>query len=380
MAANFRATGARAAANPANSPITQQGAGEDKPVEQVRKNIQVLKGLPNSQLLPLMNFIGASLGVKCNYCHVREGNDWKFERDDKEKKLIARRMMQMVLSVNKTNGADFRDNPVTCYTCHRGQTEPTGLPALPLTSSAHDDGSGPAPGPRAAESLPTVEQVLNKYTEAVGGKAAAAKLQTRVLKGTMEQTQGRNPGVEITIKEPDKYLSVITTKQQGIIYQGVNGTAGWIKNDRMRRELSASEVAQLNRAAALYAVIKVKEPYTGMTVTGKEKVGEREAYVVERRLSDGSRTEKFYFDTETGLLLRQIVLTNTLLFPIPEQTDFEDYREVDGVKLPFTIRTSSIDTFFSATRKFTEIKHNVPVDDKLFNPPPAPPAAAPQKP
>jgi hypothetical protein len=280
-------------------------------------------------------------------------------------------MMQMVLSVNNTNRADFRDNPVTCYTCHRGQREPMGLPALPLTASAHEEGGAALAG-RAALSLPTAEQVLNKYTEAVGGKAAAAKLQSSVLKGTMEQSQGRNPGVEITIKEPDKYLIVITTKQQGVIYQGVNGTTGWIKTDRTRRELNTNEVAQLKRAAALYSVIKVKEPYTGLTVTGKEKVGEREAYVVERRPGDGSRIERFYFDTETGLLLRQIVLTNTVLFPIPEQTDFEDYRQVDGVKLPFTIRTSSIDTFFSATRKFTEIRQNVSVDDAIFNMPAAP--------
>ena len=54
-----------------------------------------------------------------------------------------------------------------------------------------------------------------------------------------------------------------------------------------------------------------------------------------------------------------------MLVPIPEQTDFEDYREVDGVKLPFTIKISNIDTWFSLTRKLTEIRHNVAVEAVL---------------
>src|SRR5215210_5649586 len=303
MGANWKATAVSAGTIAVTEPALPAPpvAAQDKPVEQTRKNIQVLKGLPTSQLFPLMNFIGASLGVKCAYCHVSSGKDaqgrtnWLWESDDKETKRTARRMMQMVLAVNNSNRADFRGAPVTCYTCHRGQTEVVRLPQLPLTASAHEDGGTAVTG-KSAESLPSVEQVLNKYIAAVGGRAAAAKLQTRVLKGTIEQTQGRNPGVELTFKAPDKYLLVMTTKQQGIIYQGFNGTTGWIKTDETQREMTPDEVAQIKRAYALYDVIKVKEPYTGMTVTGKEKIGEREAFVVEMKSGDaGGRIEKFFF-------------------------------------------------------------------------------------
>jgi hypothetical protein len=76
---------------------------------------------------------------------------------------------------------------------------------------------------------------------------------------------------------------------------------------------------------------------------------------------------------QTGLLLRKLTITDTVLVPIPEQIDFEDYREVDGVKLPFTIRISNIDTWFSLTRKLTEIRHNFAVDDAQFNMPSAKP-------
>ena len=51
------------------------------------------------------------------------------------------------------------------------------------------------------------------------------------------------------------------------------------------------------------------------------------------------------------------------LIPIPEQIDDDDDRDLGGVKLPFTILISEIDTYDSPTRKFTEIRANVPVDD-----------------
>ena len=49
--------------------------------------------------------------------------------------------------------------------------------------------------------------------------------------------------------------------------------------------------------------------------------------------------------------------------------DFEDYRDVNGIKLPFLVRVSAIDTFDSRTQNITEVKHGVPVEDKLFDMP-----------
>jgi hypothetical protein len=66
--------------------------------EQRFKNIQVFKNLPATQLDPTMAFISGSLGVRCSYCHVNQ-----FEKDDKPTKVAARRMIQMVLNINKGN-------------------------------------------------------------------------------------------------------------------------------------------------------------------------------------------------------------------------------------------------------------------------------------
>jgi Photosynthetic reaction centre cytochrome C subunit len=340
----------------------------DKPVEQTRKNIQVLKGLPDSQLFTVMNFIRTSLGVSCAYCHVNSGGDkWEWEKDDKPTKVIARQMMRMQFAINQGNKDIFgTTGGVTCYTCHRGQTKPAIMPALPQPPPE----GGPA-GEAKVETapLPTVDQVLDKYVQGLGGEAAFKKLNTRVMKGAQITSDGTNIPLETYQAAPNKLVTILTTPRQGVMMSGYNGTTGWSKNARGQREMSGAQLALMKRAADFYGDIKPREAFPNLTVTGREKINEREAIVLTSKVSD-TRTEKLYFDTQTGLLLRILRITQTLLAPIPEQTDFEDYREVDGIKLSFTIRQSFVDPWVGWTRKFTEIKHNVAVDDAKFNPPP----------
>jgi hypothetical protein len=335
---------------------------------QTGKNIQVLKGLPEAQLSLVMNFVATSLGVQCNFCHVQQGKDpktgttkWLWESDDKPQKQTARRMMQMVLSIKANNTVDFRENEVTCYTCHRGQRKPVGLPSLPLARSGHEP--GPAEAPVAASpTLPSLDQIFSKYVESIGGSAATST-RTLVLKGRREASQNRAWPNDITVSSPDKFL-LVTTLTSATISQIVNGDKGWVVNGANVRSLSPAEALDATRRGnELFTVVKVK-PSESMRVSGIQKVGEREAYVVES--TTDARTERYYFDTQTGLLLRKITLNKTMLMPFPEQVDFEDYREVDGVKMPFTIRYSGIDTYDSWVRTFTEIKRNVTVDEKSF--------------
>ena len=93
-----------------------------KMAEEAYKNIQVLKGIPAPQLMKAMNFFTQWLGVKCDHCHVAGA----FDKDDKPAKVTARAMWRMVHKINEDNFAG--SNPVTCWTCHRGQTKPQSLP------------------------------------------------------------------------------------------------------------------------------------------------------------------------------------------------------------------------------------------------------------
>jgi hypothetical protein len=342
-------------------------ARQEQTVDQTRKNIQVLKGLPESQLFLLMNFMSASLGRRCDYCHVNEGGDkWVWESDAKSEKVAARRMMRMQIDINRGNRDILGASgvAVTCFTCHRGQTKPANSPALPINITQADLDAGekkPAP----AETLPTVEQILDKYVAAVGGRAAVEKLKTRVSKGKEVIWNGTELPFETYQKAPDKSLDVLTRPGNVVVNVGFDGAAGWLQGPRGLRDITGAQLAQMRRDADFYSDLHMRERYREMAVAGREKVGERDAYVIVSRVSD-KRTERLYFDAQTGLLLRVAATTETPLARLPEETVFEDYREVDGVKIPFTVRVSYVDPFIGWTRKVTEVKHNVPLEDSKF--------------
>jgi hypothetical protein len=337
----------------------QTPAAEEKTADQVYKNIQVLNGLPASELDGVMYFMSASLGVACNHCHT---NPW--DSDLKSAKLSARKMIVMTSKLNKES---FSGNPaITCYTCHRGRLNPVPLPPVDLLTS---------PQPAAADAtrakaspLLSGDEIIGRYIRAIGGETAIAKMKTRVLRGTETVTDRATAPVttpiEIYQTSEDKLL-MIRSASVGSSLQGFDGARGWTRDFGGLREMNAMELVVARRAADFYRYFKIKETYPQMRVLAREKVGTREAYVVGATSRDDSR-ERLYFDAETGLLIRRQVTFKTAFGGIPEVTDFDDYRDVGGVKLPFTISWSR--TPFGSVQRFTEIKLNVIVDDARFHP------------
>jgi outer membrane lipoprotein-sorting protein len=109
----------------------------------------------------------------------------------------------------------------------------------------------------------------------------------------------------------------------------------------------------------------------------RDKIGDRDVYVLDGMTTDDKRM-RLYFDATTGLLLRRVTATSTMIGLLPDQVDLEDYRDVDGVKFPFTGRAATIEVGNPiSTRTFTEIKLNARVDDSKFDMPPAPKPATP---
>src|SRR5205807_4531693 len=193
-----------------------------------------------------------------------------------------------------------------------------------LARSGHEPGPNDA-APTVRPASPSVDQILAKYVEALGGSAATGT-KTLVLKGKREASQDRNWPNEITVAIPDRFLIVATTPQ-GTVRQIVNGEKGSVMNGTNERNLTPTEAIEAKRRwNELCNVIKVKMS-PGMRSGGAGKVGDRDANIVER-VTD-SKTERYYFDAQTGLLLRKITINQTVLMPFPEQLDFEDYRDVD---------------------------------------------------
>src|ERR1051325_2249909 len=123
---------------------TKAQSPAENPVEQVEKNIKVLTGMPQSQLIPVMNFFSASMGRRCSFCHVNNQGQWDYASDAKPEKAAAREMIKLVMDINKTTER-LKLDPVSCYTCNRGRPSPQSIPMLPLPvpSPAPNAGGGP---------------------------------------------------------------------------------------------------------------------------------------------------------------------------------------------------------------------------------------------
>lgn len=216
--------------------------------------------------------------------------------------------------------------------------------------------------------LPSVDQLLDKYVQALGGKAAVQKVTSMAMKGTFEVPAfGASGTIERYTKAPNKFVIIVEIGGFGTVQQGFNGTAGWAQDPQNgMRDLSGKELAQTKLGADIYRDIKLKELYPKMVVVGKDKVADRDVYVIEATPVDAG-PEKMYFDAQTGLIVRTDQTAYNAGEEVATQTFLEDYKEVDGLKIPTTIRQTNPNISF--TMKFSDVKSNVPVEDAKFNKP-----------
>jgi len=328
-------------------------APTDRPAGETRKHLQLLQAVPESQLFLAMNAMAQSLGVSCQYCHVREGATYQWERDDKPTKAVGRRMMKMVMDLNA--GAFDGKQTVTCFTCHRGSLAARALPdRLPvdLTKIA------------APPTLPDAAAIVARYRDAVGASSRVTSPGAIVLRGTDDRSDGRHFTFDVTL-EGDRIL-VTRTSPQGTIAQSFDGVKGWFKTADGVRELTPDQVQQLRRAISVFRPIDMVGDAAAWKAIGLEQVGDRTAYVLATSTGPvAART--LFFDRDTGLLLRTVATTETAIVPLVDQVDYDDYRLVDGVRFPFLMRMSNVAYYDTSARKFTEIRTGVAVDDGVFN-------------
>jgi hypothetical protein len=217
---------------------------------------------------------------------------------------------------------------------------------------------------------PTAEQILNRFVQAEGGRTAFAKLTSRVMKGTISVPSMSLTGtVEVHERAPNRSLAIITING-GSFRQGFDGTTGWTDDPQNGlREQTGAELAEARRESDFYHTLHLQKLYSSFTLTGKEKIGDRDVYVIEAAVPEGGSPEKMYFDSGNGLLVR-----DTSQHYGPDgvsdfQQDYEDYRQVDGIQLPHTIRQTNEGTLVIIT--VAEYHHNVQLDEGEFAKPAA---------
>jgi photosynthetic reaction center cytochrome c subunit len=336
------------------------------------KNVQVLKDMSPDDLFASMNFITASLGVDCMFCHVRP-----FDKDDKDEKKTARKMLQMTIAINQQNFEGHRE--VTCNTCHRGSAKPVRVPAVAEANLPPSPPPPPPPAPgeipsaKPVENFPAPDALVSKYRQAIGGASASQKLHSRADKGSVDA--GRFQGeVEDLFAAPDKWVSIVHTPQ-GDRKLGDDGTTAWQADPHGMRELHGGEAAAVKHSADFTRDFDLSKNFAQMKVTGTEKIGDRNSYVIRAKPADGAGSAKLYVDADSGLLLRMVELEETPLGDIPTQTDFSDYRPVDGVQVPFTVRVARPGDV--TTTRYTEIKFNAAIPAEKFTKPAPPPPGPP---
>jgi hypothetical protein len=331
------------------------------PVSAEQKNVKVLKGLTDYQLVRAMRLISASLGVNCGACHApaADGKGLDFPSDARKEKQTARTMISMVLAINAQN---FEGRPqVSCNTCHRGSNDPVGIVPLPQPPPPE-----PRPEPTVRPQLPTRDEIVAKYAAAIG-KPQRALWESRRLTGTREGSDGK-PLPLVVEEAPGMAHATVTTPTE-TMEQAATPAAGWTRNAKGARPLSEAEVAIFNSLANSYAPLLPESIPADARVVRRVTEGGRDVYVVVFRTDPGTR-ERLELDTTSGLLVRRVTLVDTPVGVTPQQADFDDWRDVGGgVKYPFTVKVSPVDARLGSTRHYTEVRLGAHVDEKAMEMP-----------
>lgn len=344
--------------NNVNAAGNKTSGDDDKPAEEVFKNIQVLKGMPAGELRNVMQFMRASLNVNCGFCHVHNDADhtWDFASDSVEEKKTAREMIEMVKSINTTHFAG--NNAVTCFTCHNGNEHPMRTPTLPQHMAEKEEIEHP-------EKLPEVSALFLNYEKAVNNNNPEA-LKTKYTKGTITGMDGKSYPVEIYQQAPNKYISIVTM-QDGKVYKGYDGTTGWMKNNSGVKELTSSALQQLKQFADFYGDMNLAAKYTDVRFIGTDTANGLNCYVL-RCIIDDKTSARLYFDITTGMLIRKNTYTKSILGNIPERTDYMNYSGSE-FKYPAVINYYYIDPWSESSRKIDEVKYNVSLEGIDFSMP-----------
>jgi outer membrane lipoprotein-sorting protein len=337
--------------------------------EQVFKNVQVLRGIPVDEFMATMGFIAASLSLNCLDCHTQDsGRDPAKYADDTPIKQTARKMLLMVKQINAQNFGGVRT--VTCYTCHRSDVAPRFTPSLaeqygtPSDRDPNDVEVEQQPDPTA----PTADQILDRYIQALGGAQRLAALTSLTASGTYSgyDTDFAKKPAEVYAKAPGLRTTIIHPPigEGATVFDGRNG---WIAEANALLPLITLTGGELDAAtleAELAFPANIKQYLTGWRAGFPAMMlDDRNVVVVQGTAPGGSRV-KLFFDKDSGLLVRMVMFTTTVIGLNPREIDYSDYREVAGVKVPF--KWTAVWTDGRSEFEMTDVKPNVAIDPAKF--------------
>jgi hypothetical protein len=330
------------------------------------KNVQVLKGIPVDEFMDAMGMFSASLGYDCVSCHSSE------LYNDRNAFALAtpmiQRARQMIVMMQAINKQYFGGQPrMSCFTCHRGQDRPGNIPSLAIQYGELID------DPNAMTIFPdtrnTVDQVFTKYITALGGAQRLAGLTSYVATGTYAgfNTGGSAIAVDVYAKAPNQRAQVVHM-QEGDAVKTFDGSQAWAAEGWRPMPLLPLTGGNLE-GARLEAVVQfpagIQKAYATWQVSGTLLDGK--STTILQGSNPNELPVNFYFDAESGLLVRIVRWNRTSVGIVPTQIDFADYRDVNGVKMPHRLVLTWTDG--QNTYEFKQIRPNVPIEAARFNRP-----------
>lgn len=221
----------------------------------------------------------------------------------------------------------------------------------------------------------TADEILERSITALGGRAAHAKLKSRLATGSivLGTPVGDITGsIEVLNAPPNKTRTLIKADLSSIgagplvVDQRFDGHSGYVLDSLQgNRDITGSQLETMKNSAFPHIYLGYKELGIAVKLGGKEKVGDREAYAIVFEPATGPSMRN-WIDAETYMPIKMAMTVHVpqLGTDVEQTTEFLDYKEIDGVKVPFRLRASSSVQNFTVT--VDKIEHNVPVDEKLF--------------
>lgn len=336
------------------------------------KNVttSTLKVLTVDDFLAAMGVISADLGLDCADCHPGAGSDKVDWVIDPPRKKTARKMIEMVATINRTNFAGAQ--AVTCFTCHHGRLQPSTTIQLDTLYGPPNEEKDDIVTTGAGQ--PSASQILDKYLQAVGGAQRLAGLTSFIATGTSVGYGGLGGGgsFQILAKTPDLRAVIIEFKdhpERGNSTRAYNGKEAWIKSPRSllgQYQLTGNELEGARLDALLAFPQQIKTALTNWRVGNPDNINGHDVQVLQGSGPKGL-VATLYFDAQSGLLSRVVRYSRTPVGRVPTQADYSDYRDVNGIKFPFEYTFSWLDGKDSF--KLSDVKTNAPVDEAKFQKP-----------
>jgi len=329
-----------------------------------------LKEMNVDDFIASMGVISAALGMDCADCHPNAGTDKVNWVIDTARKRTARRMVEMVAAINRANFGGAQK--VTCWSCHHGRDVPATSVALDKWYDAPNEEFDDLL--RADENEPPVDQIFDKYLQALGGTAKLSTIRSFVATGTSVGfgQLGGNAAFTMYAKAPSQRTTKINYPdhpERPTSVWATNGPSAWIKTPRgllQEYQVEGGELDGQRFEAQLAFPAQLKQALTSWRVGSMRTLGDTSYRVVQ---GNGPRgfLATLYFDADSGLLVRMVRYGSSPIGHVQTQVDYADYRDVAGVKFPFELKFSWLDGRYTA--KIADIKVNVPIEDAVFGRP-----------